>query len=56
MFPCRGQLPEALQNVNTRIWREWLPGCREYRLGGNCNIEFYVEPEYSEIWVPVEKM
>lgn len=55
VFPCRGQLPEALQSVNTRIWREWLPGCREYRLGSNCNIEFYAEPEYSEIWVPVEK-
>lgn len=24
-FPCRGALPEALQNVNTKIWKEWLP-------------------------------
>lgn len=55
VFPCRGQIPETLQSVNTRIWREWLPDCREYRLGNNCNIEFYAEPEYSEIWVPVEK-
>lgn len=56
VFPCRGKLPDALQSVNTRIWQEWLPGCREYRLGGNYNIEFYVNPEYSEIWVPVEKV
>lgn len=56
VFPCRGELPEALQSVNTRIWQEWLPGCREYRLGGNYNIEFYPEPGYAEIWVPVEKI
>ena len=55
VFPCRGALPEALQNVNTRIWKEWLPGCREYRLSGNYNIEFYGEAEYSEIWIPVTK-
>lgn len=56
VFPCRGELPDALQSVNTRIWQEWLPGCREYRLGGNYNIEFYPEPGYAEIWVPVEKI
>lgn len=56
VFPCRGELPEALQSVNTRIWKEWLPSCREYRLGGNYNVEFYAAPDYSEIWVPVEKM
>ena len=55
VFPCRGALPEALQSVNTRIWQEWLPGSREYRLGGNYNIEFYAETDYSEIWVPVVK-
>lgn len=56
VFPCRGKHPEALQSVNTRIWREWLPGCREYQLGGNYNAEFYAAPDYSEIWVPVEKV
>ena len=55
VFPCRGKLPESLQNVNTCIWKEWLPGCREYRLGGNYNIEFYAAPDYAEIWVPVIK-
>lgn len=61
-FPCRGALPEALQNVNTKIWKEWLPNCKEYKLAGNYNIEMYTplcekpEDNYSEIWVPVEKI
>lgn len=55
VFPCRGEHPEALQRVDTCIWKEWLPGCREYRLGGDYNVEFYAAPDYSEIWVPVVK-
>lgn len=62
VFPCRGPLPEALQEVNTKIWNEWLPNSKEYKLSGNYNIEMYTplcEDEnnnYSEIWVPVEKI
>ena len=62
VFPCRGALPEALQSVNTAIWKEWLPTLREYRLSGNYNIELYTpaaekpEDNYSEIWVPIEKI
>lgn len=64
VFPCRGALPKALQDVNTKIWSEWLPNCKEYKLAGNYNLEVYLtmpEPEhpentYSEIWVPVEKV
>lgn len=62
IFPCRGALPKALQELNTRIWGEWVPSCREYRLGGNYNIELYAPPAenpedtYSEIWIPIEKM
>ena len=63
VFPCRGALPKALQDVNTRIWSEWLPNCREYTLAGNYNIEVYLTPPqpdpeaaYSEIWVPVKPM
>ena len=62
VFPCRGALPKALQDVNTAIWTEWLPNCREYRLAGNYNIEVYLVPpqpdpkdDYCEIWVPVQK-
>lgn len=63
VFPCRGALPKALQDVNTKIWSEWLPNCKEYKLAGNYNLEVYSTPlqenpddYYSEIWVPVEKL
>jgi len=62
VFPCRGAMPKALQDVNTRIWNEWLPNCREYEPAGNCNVEMYSDGDtgsdayYSEIWVPVRKV
>ena len=62
VFPCRGALPKSLQDVNKRIWSEWLPSCKEYKLAGNYNIEMYTPPTgnpdayYCEIWVPVEKI
>lgn len=62
VFPCRGPLPKSLQDVNTKIWSEWLPSCKEYKLAGNYNIELYTPPTgnpddyYCEIWVPVEKI
>lgn len=61
VFPCKGALPDALQTLNTRIWSEWLPNCKEYELSGNYNIEMYTpaadkpEDNYSEIWVPVKQ-
>lgn len=61
VFPCRGELPNTLQDVNTKIWNEWLPNCKEYSLGGNYNVELYNPPTekaadtYSEIWIPVIK-
>lgn len=62
VFPCRGPLPQALQDVNTRVWSEWLPNCKSYRLAMNLNIELYAPPAedpentYSEIWLPVKKV
>ena len=62
IFPCHGALPKALQDVNTKIWSEWLPNCKEYKLGGNYNIELYAplaenpEDTYCEIWIPIEKV
>ena len=61
VFPVKGKLPGSLQNVNARIWSEWLPSCREYKLAGNYNIEMYTPGEntddhYCEIWIPVEKV
>lgn len=59
VFPCRGPLPQTLQDVNTRMWSEWLPNCKNYRLAMNMNLEIYGPPAdkpedtYSEIWLPV---
>lgn len=59
VFPCT---LGTLQDTNTKMWRDWLPACREYKLGGNYNLEFYYElneadPPSSpvELWLPVKK-
>lgn len=62
VFPCHGALPKSLQEVNTKIWGEWIPNCREYKLGGNYDVELYASfaenpgDNYSEIWIPIEKI
>lgn len=62
VFPCHGALPKALQDVNTKIWSEWMPSCHAYKLADNCSIEMYTPPcenpedNYNEIWIPVEKV
>ena len=64
VFACRGPLPGSLQDVNRKIFSEWLPGCREYGVAAGYNIEMYSDPadypqgnrdkDYcSEIWIPV---
>lgn len=60
VFPCT---LGTLQDTNTRMWRDWLPACREYKLAGRYNLEFYYElnqadPASSgvELWLPVEKV
>ena len=63
VFDCIGPIPKALQTVNTRIFREWLPGNPDYELCGNASMEWYdcvngekTDPDYhSAIWVPVRK-
>lgn len=62
VFDCIGPMPEALQSVNTMIFKEWLPGNPTYELCGNANIEWYdcngkkTDSDYhSAIWVPVKK-
>ena len=60
VFPCHGALPKSLQDVNTKIWSEWLPSMAHYQLAGNYNIEMYgpmsknPEDYYCEIWIPVK--
>ena len=61
VFPVKGALPTALQQLNTKIWGEWLPNCNEYEMDGDFCIEMYTCGDtksadyYSEIWIPVKK-
>ena len=63
MFNCVGPNPQTLQSVNSRIFREWLPGNPDYELSGSATVEWYdcvngemTDPDYhSAIWVPVKR-
>lgn len=66
VFPCKGAMPHAMQDVNRRIFAEWLPACQEYDIAAGYCIEWYDDPAnyargtdddayYSEIWIPVQK-
>ncbi len=63
---CVGPLPETLQNVNTKIFTEWLPAIKEYEFAAGYCVEMYDyyakypngtkdESYYSEIWIPVKQ-
>jgi len=65
VFPCKGAMPMALQDVNSKIYSEWLPALKEYEVAAGYCIEMYDdaakypngtqdENYYSEIWVPVK--
>lgn len=60
-FRCIGSMPQALQTVNTKIFREWLPGNPDYEIVTEINIEWYScgdcnAPDYeSGIWIPVKR-
>ena len=66
VFPCRGALPNALQDVNTKIFSEWLPALQDYEFAAGYCVEMYDAPDkypkgtddenyYTEIWIPVKK-
>ena len=66
VFPCRGAMPKAMQEVNQKIFSEWLPNCKEYEFAAGYCIEMYgdaskykngIEDDhyYSEIWIPIKK-
>ncbi|WP_330413671.1 GyrI-like domain-containing protein [Coprococcus sp. AF21-14LB] len=66
VFPCKGALPYALQDVNTKIFTEWLPALKEYEFAAGYCVEYYDDPSkyskgaqdenyYCEIWLPVKK-
>lgn len=67
VFPIKGALPDALQDVNKKIFSEWLPALRDYEFAAGCCIEMYDLPDkypngvgdenyYTEIWIPVKKL
>lgn len=66
VFPCTGAMADSLQNLNRKIFSEWLPNCRDYEIAAGYNIEMYSNPcdypdgcqdknYYTEIWIPVKK-
>lgn len=66
VFPCKGALPTSLQDVNTKIFSEWLPALQDYEFAAGYCIEMYDAPNkypngtsdenyYTEIWIPVKK-
>lgn len=66
VFPCRGPLSATMQDVNIRLFSEWLPAQKEYRWSAGYCVEMYGAPDkypkgtedenyYAEIWIPVEK-
>lgn len=60
-FRCTGPLPGALQSVNTRIFKEWLPNNPDYQIAVGISIEWYSKGDMNsldyecEIWVPVKR-
>ena len=66
VFPCKGAMPYALQDVNTQIFTEWLPALKEYEFAAGYCVEYYDDASkypkgtqdenyYCEIWIPVKK-
>lgn len=67
VFSCDGPMPIALQDVNTKIFSEWLPALKEYEFAAGYCIEMYDAPDkypngtqdenyHSEIWIPIKKI
>ena len=63
VFDCFGPAPEAIQQMNSRVFNEWLPGNPDYELSGNASIEWYdcingekTDADYhSAVWLPIRK-
>lgn len=65
VFACVGPASKSLQEINQKIFTEWLPNCKNYEIAEGYNIEMYsdakefpkgIEDEkyYCEIWIPVK--
>ena len=64
IFDCIGPCPEKLQELNTKIFKEWLPLNKEFELKGDGNIEWYdcvngekTDSDYhTQIWIPIKSV
>lgn len=64
IFDCVGPCPEKLQELNTKIFKEWLPLNKDFELRGDGNIEWYdcvngekTDPNYhTQIWLPIKNI
>lgn len=66
VFPCKGAMPDSLQDVNVKIFSEWLPALQDYEFAAGYCVEMYDDSSkypdgtadenyYSEIWLPIKK-
>ena len=61
VFMAKGPIPEALQTLNTQVWKEWAPYIKTMYEVGTSSLEIYSagnpqSPDYeSGIWVPITK-
>ena len=66
VFPCKGSLPQSMQDLNSKIFSEWLPALQDYEFAAGYSVEMYDMPSkypngtsdenyYTEIWLPVKK-
>ncbi len=63
VFDCVGAIQKALQSLNTRIFKECLPGNPDYEISGKANVEWYdcmngekTDPDYhSAVLIPVKR-
>ncbi len=61
LFTAKGPIPEALQALNTAVWKAWMPGeGQRLRAGTWATVEYYSNADprsqdyESGIWMPVE--
>lgn len=65
VFPCRGSMPGALEEVYAAVFKEWLPIFNEYDVVSGCCIEYYDDFDkypngamsddyYCELWIPIK--
>ena len=66
VFPCKGAISQTMQNVNAKIFSEWLPALQDSEFAAGYCVEMYDAPDkypngtededyYAEIWIPIKK-